>query len=170
MFTFTVKTLVKPRIQRWESTFVLFFQPLFAELKECFLILDGWCPKALPSQKKTILTRYQVAAFNIGRRLLPIYHGRRFLASYGPYIPSNYGRVFVFISNPDERMIRFGTYDGYQLDEPALIRQSFITFWAFEEVWSIATRELRLVDMLRGGLHPCAHLVETPQSLRQHIT
>ena len=166
MHTFTVRSLVAPTLDDGESTFVHYFRPLFAELKNSFFIVDNWYPDRIHPKKREILAHYRVTSLNVGRRLLPVYQGKRFLPSYGFAIPSSYGSVFAFAAMPDEQALRSCTYDGYDLDNRKMVAQSVAAFLAFEGTWTLATADLRLVEVLRSGLWAGAVLEKTPPSLQ----
>jgi len=167
MHTLTINALVTPTLKDGESIFEHYFHPLFNELQDCSFIVDNWRPDDMHPQKQEILAHYRIAALNIGRRLLHVYRGKRFLSQFGFAIPAGFGSVFAFTSAPDEQTIRSSSYDGYQIDDRKLVSQSVASFLAFEGAWTFATTEARLVEVLRAGLGADAALLETPRSLKK---
>jgi len=131
--------------------------------------VDNWQPEDIHPQKKEILARYQVAALNVGRRILHVYRGKRFLSTFGFAIPAGFGRVFAFALTPDEQTIRSSTYDGYHIGDSKLAAESVAAFLAFEGAWTFATADSRLAETLRAGLYAGAVLEEAPHSLKALI-
>src|SRR5688572_13108774 len=98
------------------GTFVRCFEALFGELRDCAFVVDQWRPDDLPPARRELLARYRVAGVDVGRRVIDVYRGRRFLDTFGPAIPSNYGSVFALAAPPDEATLRACMWDdAYQI-------------------------------------------------------
>ena len=166
MHIITVSPLATPPLNAGESTFEHYFKPLFSELKDCYFMLDDWPLDAVRAHERDILTRYRIAGLNLGRRLIYVYHGRRFLSSFGYSISDMHASVFGFTAAPDEQTLRSCTYDGSQLNNSTAARHSRIAFIAFEGAWTVATAEIGLIQTLSTALKAEAVLEETPEYLR----
>lgn len=171
MHAYSIGFPTTPKLTAGSSKFDLAFGSLYDQLRDCCFIVDShnWRPEHLLPQKQKLLRRYQVIATNIGRRLLPVYRGKRFLATFGQVIPGNFAGVYCLDAVPEDKFLRSCSIDGYQLNTPTLMTGATAGFIAFEHNWFFATPHESLVEAWKGDLWAGATIAATPSSLRKLI-
>ena len=160
----TIAGRLAPARRPGQSTFEHCFEHVFPALRECWFVVDELRPGDLHPKQRELLSRYRVAGVDVGPRVIDIYRGKRFLATFGFAVPSSFGRVFAFAKPPDEATLR-STTDGYPINARKLAPAAVASFVAFEGTWTFATPDPNVMEALRTGLPAGLELAETPRSL-----
>ena len=164
MFVQTIAARVAPSRREGQSVFEGCFEALFPELRDAWFVVDGWRPDDFPPRQRELLGRYRVAAVDVGRRVIDVYRGKRFLPTFGFAVPARFGGVFAFPAMPDTAMLRAATED-YDVSPRKVAAATVASFVSFEGTWTFATPDARLVEVLRAGLPPGVELIDPPRSL-----
>jgi hypothetical protein len=160
----TIAGRVAPALRPGQSTFEYCFAPLFPALADRWFIVANWRPLDLHPERRWLLDRYRVAGVDVGGRVVDVYRGKRFLATFAPDVPAGYGQVFALAGVPDAATVRPGAA-GYEVDTRELAAAAVASFVAFEGTWTFATPEPTLVEALRAGLPAGLELAPTPHAL-----
>src|SRR5687768_4077086 len=111
----TIAARLAPARRPGQSTFEYCFEHVFPALRDCSFVVDEWRPEDLHPKQRELLARYRVAGVDVGPRVVDVYQGKRFLATFGFAVPASFGRVFAFADPPDEATLR-SAIDGYPID------------------------------------------------------
>jgi hypothetical protein len=160
----TVAGRVAPILGPGQSAFEYCFESVFGELRDCWFVVDEWRPENFPAEMRDLLGRYRMAGVDVGRRVVDVYRGKRFLPTFAFGVPAGFGRVFAFAGRPDEGAVRSST-DGYAIYADRLAPATVASFVSSEGTWTFATSEARWMEVLRAGLPAGLELIETPPSL-----
>jgi hypothetical protein len=161
----TIAARVAPTLRAGQSTFEHCFEALFPVLQDRWFIVAGWRPEDLQPAQRRLLAGYRVAGVDGGGgRVVDVYRGKRFLATFGCAVPAGYGRVFALAGVPDAGTVRPDAA-GYEVDTGKLAAAAVASFVACEGTWTFATADPTLVEVLRARLPAGLELAATPRSL-----